>query len=214
MESITNHYAAKRSALTPSASSSTLMPYSSSSRSLHQSISTVTQPPAKRMKRPAFASTSLPKSTSSKSLSKAASSTSSDKKIVSNLLGERWASAAPSQSVSLAASIRSTTGASSQFGAHSTLGSSTLGKGKAKEMREGLYPNYGEDEERNKKAEERAKEREERKRKLELTKARRKSQVGGGAGTAGGNRRRSTTVGREFLPLSKVCREHRADRLP
>ncbi|ORY69407.1 hypothetical protein BCR35DRAFT_354585 [Leucosporidium creatinivorum] len=195
MDSITNHYAAKRSALTPSTSSATLMRSSSSSRSLHQSMSTATQPSAKRIKLPPSTSSSLLKSTSSKSLSKAASSSSSDKKIVSNLLGEGWASAAPSQSVSLAASIRSTSGASSsRFGASSTLGSSTVGKGKAKEMREGLFPNDGKDGERAKDAEARIKEREERKRKLELAKARRKSQAGAGAGGVGG-RRRSTVVG-------------------
>lgn len=210
MDSITNHYAAKRSAMTPSTSSATLMRSSSLSRSLHQSTSTVTQPSAKRIKLPSSASSSLLKSTSSKSLSKVAASTSSDKKIVSNLLGEGWASAAPAQSVSLAASIRSHACTSSGFGAPSTLGSSTLGngKGKGKEMREGLFPNDGKDEERVKEAEERTKEREERKRKLELAKARRKSQVGTGAGAAGGSRRRSSMVGRE---LGAYSAQHELD---
>lgn len=203
MDSITNHYAAKRT-LSTSTSSGNLA-RSTSARSLHHSTSTAPQPAAKRMKLPSSTSTPFGLSTNAPSIKPKVKPTprtkSADKRIVSGLLGEGWASAAPAQSISLAASIRSTAGTSSSASCSrlptpaSTLGASitTTGPNKGK-MREGLYPNDGKDAQREM-------EREERKRKLELAKARRKSQVGG----AVGGRRRSMTIGRESPAARFLC---------
>ncbi|GAA5955554.1 hypothetical protein JCM21900_000039 [Sporobolomyces salmonicolor] len=160
MDSITNHYAAKRPH--PSSTSLANLAGSSSSRTLTAS----TDRPVKRLK---------PSPSKPSSLNRAGPSMNADKKLVNALRAAGWSAPATSTSVSLASSVRG----------GSTVSSSLKGKGKVG-VREDIRP----DAER---------EKEERKRKLELAKARRKSQVGG----PGISRRRpSTVIGRECFLLS------------
>jgi hypothetical protein len=170
MDSIANHYAAKRVAPTPNSSS---LVRSTSSRSLHQSQSDAPAP--KRIKLPGSLKSShiFPEKKSSHNKLP-------EKNLVAALRESGWAAPTQPQAVSLNASIRSRIPAPSVLMAGSSKGKEV--------MRPGLYPNDGRDAERER-------EERERKRKLELARARRKSQVGGPLG----GRRRSTIIGRELV---------------
>ncbi|GAA5882936.1 hypothetical protein JCM16303_006661 [Sporobolomyces ruberrimus] len=153
MDSITNHYAAKRPHLETSTSNLSKLVKSSSSRTLNASTSTSDRP-VKRVK-PSNSSANL----------------------VSALRDSGWTSAPRQQEkVSLKDSIRGHTAGITTGGAAESL---LKGKGK---MREDLKSA-------------REIERDERKRRLELAKARRKSQASPGAGLLRKGRRPSMSVG-------------------
>ncbi|GAA5888059.1 hypothetical protein JCM5296_005419 [Sporobolomyces johnsonii] len=114
MDSITNHYAAKRPH--PSSTNLANMARSSSSRTLTAS----TDRPVKRLK---------PSPSKPSGLNRAAPSTNADKKLVNALRAAGWSAPATSTSVSLASSVRG----------GSTASSSLKGKGKVS-VREDIKP--------------------------------------------------------------------------